>query len=63
MEKLNREIQSSLEGKIKKLASKDLRLGQMFVCVFEKIVRDGKDPFFVENSELEKYFDKLVNDK
>ena len=58
---LDRRINESLDGKIKKMASKGLRLGQMFYCVLEKIRRDGKDPFYVENDEFEKYFDETFD--
>ena len=61
--KLDRTIQPSLAIKIKEMANKDLRLGQMMYCVFEKIKHDGKDPFYIENDELEWYFDKTFKTK
>ena len=61
MKKLNRKINPSLFSKMHTMASKDLRLGQMMCCVFTRIKQDGKDPFYIENDEMEKYFNKAFN--
>lgn len=44
----------------------NLRVGQIFDQTFERVVKDGKDPFGVDNIELLKYmkiaYKGIVND-
>ena len=54
--KLSRAIPHSLVQVMDILAAHDLRVGQMYDNVFIQIRSDGKDPFYIENNELEKYF-------
>ena len=54
--KPSRSIPHSLVQVMDILAAHDLRVGQMYDNVFSQIRSDGKDPFYVENDELEKYF-------
>jgi hypothetical protein len=54
--KLNRTIPHSFVQVMDTLAAHDLRIGQMYDNIFAQIRSDGKDPFYIENDELEKYF-------
>jgi hypothetical protein len=54
--KPNREISKSFHQAMDLLAKKDIRLGQMFDNVFAMVRAKGKDPFYIENDELEKFF-------
>lgn len=39
----------------------DLRFGQLVEIVFSRIKADGKEPFFIEEDEMIKYFKEYLN--
>jgi hypothetical protein len=41
-------------------SARGLRFGQAVDNIFHLIRQDGKDPFYVEDEEMEKYFDQFV---
>ena len=55
-EKPSRAIPHSFVQVMDILANHDVRVGQMYDNVFSQIRSEGKDPFYIENGELEKYF-------
>lgn len=57
---MDRQISQSLHDKLDKLASKDLRVGQIFSVLFQRMKEQGHDPFFVENDILEKFVDEFL---
>lgn len=58
----NRQIPFTFIKVMTILASNDLRVGQMFDNIFAEIRNDGKDPFYIENKDLEDYFWKYMSD-
>lgn len=44
------------------LSYPDLRFGQFIELIFSKIKRDGKDPYYLEEDEMLKYIDSMLED-